>query len=111
MRNATADTELRGIPIQKMDRLCMMLFSGNRDAEVFDRPHEFDATRRPNRHLAFSHGPHVCLGQHIAKTEMRILFEELLPKLQSIEVVGELEREQSNLVSNWRTMPVRFTKV
>jgi cytochrome P450 len=110
MRNATRDTALRGIPIKKMDRLCMMLFSGNRDEVVFDRPHEFDATRRPNRHLAFSYGPHVCLGQHIAKTEMRILFEELLPKLKSIEVAGEVEREQSNLVSNWRTMPVRFTK-
>jgi cytochrome P450 len=110
MRNATRDTELRGIPIKKMDRLCMMLFSGNRDEEVFESPNEFDATRRPNRHLAFSYGPHVCLGQHIAKTEMRILFEELLPKLKSIEVTGELEREQSNLVSNWRTMPVRFTK-
>jgi len=87
-----------------------MLFSGNRDEEVFDRPHDFDATRRPNRHLAFSHGPHICIGQHIAKTEMRILFEELLPRLGSIELAGEPEREQSNLVSNWRTMPVRFTK-
>jgi len=110
MRNATAATELRGIPIDAMDRICMMLFSGNRDEEVFDRPHDFDATRRPNRHLAFSHGPHICIGQHIAKTEMRILFEELLPRLGSIELAGEPEREQSNLVSNWRTMPVRFTK-
>jgi cytochrome P450 len=111
MRNATRDTELRGVPIQAMDRLCMMLFSGNRDEEVFERPHEFDATRRPNRHLAFSYGPHVCLGQHIAKTEMRILFEELLPRLKAVKLTGEPEREQSNLVSNWRTLPVRFTKV
>jgi alpha-terpineol hydroxylase len=67
MRNATRDTELRGIPIQGMDRLCMMLFSGNRDEDVFPSPHAFDITRRPNRHLSFSHGPHICLGQHIAK--------------------------------------------
>jgi len=74
------------------------------------RPHDFDVTRRPNPHLSFSHGPHVCLGQHIARTEMRILFSELLPRLKSIELAGEPEREQSNLVSNWRTMPVRFKK-
>ncbi len=110
MRNATRDTELNGIPIKATDRICMMLFSGNRDEDVFERPHEFDAARRPNPHLAFSHGPHVCLGQHIAKTEMRILFGELLPRLKSIELAGEPEREQSNLVSNWRSMPVRFTK-
>jgi alpha-terpineol hydroxylase len=110
MRNATRDTAIRGVPIEAMDRVCMMLFSGNRDDEVFDRPHEFDATRRPNRHLAFSGGPHVCLGQHIARTELRILFETLLPRLASIELAGEPEREQSNLVSNWRSMPVRFSK-
>jgi cytochrome P450 len=110
MRNAARDTELNGIPIKAGDRLCMMLFSGNRDEDVFERPHDFDATRRPNPHLSFSHGPHVCLGQHIAKTEMRILFNELLPRVKSIELAGEPEREQSNLVSNWRTMPVRFTK-
>jgi len=110
MRNATRDTELRGIPIKAQDRLCMMLFSGNRDEDVFPNPHDFDVTRRPNPHVAFSHGPHVCLGQHIARTEMRILFSELLQRLKSIELTGEPEREQSNLVSNWRTMPVRFTK-
>jgi cytochrome P450 len=110
MRNATRDTELNGIEINAGDRMCLMLFSGNRDADVFARPHDFDVTRRPNPHLSFSHGPHVCLGQHIAKAEMRILFSELLPRLKSIEVVGEPEREQSNLVSNWRTLPVRFTK-
>jgi alpha-terpineol hydroxylase len=111
MRNATRGTELHGIPINATDRMCMMLFSGNRDADVFARPHDFDVTRRPNPHLSFSHGPHICLGQHIAKTEMRILFSELLPRLKSIEIAGEPEREQSNLVSNWRTLPVRFTKV
>jgi cytochrome P450 len=110
MRNATQDTELRGIPIQAMDRTCMMLFSGNRDEDVFPAPDDFDVTRRPNRHLSFSHGPHVCLGQHIARTEMRILFTELLPRLKSIELAGEPEREKSNLVSNWRSLPVRFTK-
>jgi cytochrome P450 len=110
MRNATRDIDYNGIPMKAGDRLCMMLFSGNRDADVFADPHTFDATRRPNPHLSFGYGPHVCLGQHIAKTEMRILFSELLPRLKSIEIVGELEREQSNLVSNWRTMPVRFVK-
>jgi cytochrome P450 len=110
MRNATCDTVLNGVPIKAMDRICMMLFSGNRDEDVFSSPHEFDVTRRPNRHLSFSHGPHICLGQHIAKAEMRILFAELLPRLKSIELAGEPERERSNLVTNWRSLPVRFTK-
>jgi alpha-terpineol hydroxylase len=110
MRNATRDTEVSGVPIAAGDRMCMMLFSGNRDAAVFERPHDFVITRRPNPHVSFSHGPHVCLGQHIARSEMRILFTELLPRLKSIEITGEPEREQSNLVSNWRTMPVRFVK-
>jgi alpha-terpineol hydroxylase len=110
MRNATQDTELRGIPIKAGDRMCMMLFSGNRDEDQYPHPHDFDVTRRPNRHLSFSNGPHVCLGQHIAKLEMRLLFAELLPRLKSIEIVGEPERELSNLVSNWRSLPVRFTK-
>lgn len=110
MRSATRDTELNGIPIRAEDRMCMMLFSGNRDADQFPEPHKFDVRRRPNRHLAFSNGPHVCLGQHIARLEMRLLFSELLPRLKSIEIVGEPERELSNLVSNWRRLPVRFTK-
>jgi cytochrome P450 len=69
MRNATSDTEIRGIPLKPMGRICMMLFSGNRDAEEFERPHELNANRRPDRHLSFSAGPHVCLGQHVVETE------------------------------------------
>jgi len=110
MRNATRDTEIRGVPVEAGDRVCMLLFSGNRDEAVYPHPDDFDVTRSPNRHLSFSHGPHVCLGQHIAKVEMQILFSELLPRLGSIERAGEPEREQGNLVSNWRTLPIRFTR-
>jgi cytochrome P450 len=111
VRSAARDTEIHGVPIQAMDRVCMLLFSGNRDEHVYQRPDDFDITRSPNRHLSFSHGPHVCLGQHIAKFDIQVLFSELLPRLKSIELAGEPERDQSNLVSNWRTLPIRFTKV
>jgi cytochrome P450 len=108
MRNATRDTEIRGVRIQPMERVDMLLFSGNRDPAEYSDPDRFDITRSPNRHLGFGHGPHVCLGQHVAKVEMRILFSELLPRLESVELTAEPEREQGNLVSNWKTLPIRF---
>jgi cytochrome P450 len=77
---------------------------------VFEDPDGFDVTRRPNPHLSFSYGPHVCLGQHIARLEMRILFEELLPRLKSVELAGEPTFKVSNFVSGIKSLPIRFTK-
>jgi alpha-terpineol hydroxylase len=110
MRNATRDTELRGVEIKANDRLMCMFVSGNRDEEAFPEPMNFDVTRRPNPHLSFSFGPHVCLGQHIAKIEMRALFDELIPRLGSVELVGEPTLKVSNFVSGFKKLPIRFTK-
>lgn len=110
MRNATADTEVGGVPIANDDRLMLLFVSSNRDADVFERPYEFDVTRRPNPQHSFGGGVHVCLGQNIAKIEMRALFEELLPRLKSVELAGEPKLKISNFVSGFKTLPIRFTK-
>jgi cytochrome P450 len=108
MRSATADTELAGQKIGKGDWMMLAYPSGNRDESVFDRPFDFDVTRAPNRQLAFGYGAHVCLGQHLARMEMRILWEELLPRLQSVELAGEPKNVEANFVSGPKTVPIRY---
>lgn len=110
MRTAAQDTEVNGIPVAEGDRIMMLFVSGNRDEDVFPDPDNFDVTRRPNPHLSFSQGPHICTGMHVAKLEMKLLWEELLPRIKTIELAGEIELEQSNLVSGLKTLPIRFTK-
>jgi cytochrome P450 len=110
MRNAVEDTVVRGQTIRAMDRLMMCYPSGNRDEEVFADAARFDITRSPNPHIAFGFGPHMCLGQHLAKLEMRVLFEELLPHLDSIELAGDPRMVETNFVGGYKTLPIRFTK-
>jgi cytochrome P450 len=109
MRTATANTEFGGRRIAKGDWLMLCYASGNRDEEVFEDPYVFRADRRPNRHLSFGYGAHLCLGQHLAKMEMRILFEELLPRLASLEIAGEPKLTQANFVNGPKSVPIRFT--
>lgn len=108
MRSAIEDTEVNGITIAKDDWLMLSYQSANRDESVFDRPFEFDATRKPSRHVAFGYGRHVCLGQHLARLEMRILWEELFSRLESIELAGKPQLTQSNFVCGPKSVPVRF---
>ena len=82
--------------------------SGNRDEAAFDNPFRFDPSRSPNKHVAFGHGAHVCLGQHLARLEMRILWEELLPRLDSIELNGIPRNMEANFVCGPKSVPVRF---
>ncbi|CCW11760.1 MULTISPECIES: cytochrome P450 [Rhodococcus] len=108
MRQATEDYELRGRHIKAGDRLMLLYQSGNRDTDVFDAPDEFRITRKPNRHMAFGYGPHMCTGQHLAKQELRIMFEELLPRIRSIEITGERKVTQTNFVGGLKSLPVRL---
>jgi cytochrome P450 len=108
MRSATADTELGGRRIAKGDWLMLCYASGNRDEDVFEDPFEFRCDRKPNRHIAFGYGAHLCLGQHLAKLEMRILFEELLPRLKSIALDGEVKMTQATFVNGPKKLPLRF---
>ena len=108
MRTATADTELAGKQIKKNDWLFLAYPSGNRDEDVFDDPYTFKIDRSPNKHVAFGYGAHVCLGQHLGRMEMRILWEELLPRLQSVELNGTPTRVQANFVCGPKSIPIRF---
>jgi cytochrome P450 len=87
-RRATRDTEIRGVPIAKGQRITLWYPSANRDEDVFDDPFHFDIRRDPNPHLAFGGGgPHFCLGANLARREIAILFEELLRRTREIEVL------------------------
>ncbi|WP_417021326.1 cytochrome P450 [Bradyrhizobium elkanii] len=108
MRSATADTELGGRKIAKGDWLMLCYASGNRDEEVFEDPDRFRSDRKPNRHVAFGYGAHLCLGQYLAKLEMRILFEELLPHLKSLTLDGEVKMTQAYFVNGPKKLPIRF---
>jgi alpha-terpineol hydroxylase len=108
VRTATEDTVVRGQEIAAGDRLMILYPSANRDEEVFENPDRFDISRKPNRHIAFGFGPHMCIGQHVTKLELRILWAELLPRLKSVELVGEPKYAQANFVGGLRNLPLRF---
>lgn len=108
MRSANADTELRGRAIKQNDWLMLCYASGNRDEEVFPNADTFDIDRKPNRQLAFGNGAHLCLGQHLARLEMRILYEELIPKLKSVSLNGEPRLSESFFVSGLKSLPIAF---
>ena len=108
MRSASADTELRGRKIAKDDWLLLCYPSGNRDEEVFADPFAFRVDRKPNNHLAFGFGAHMCLGMHLARMEMRILWEELLPRLDAVDMAGEPKLTRANFVSGPKALPIRY---
>jgi cytochrome P450 len=108
MRTAMEGYSLRGVPIAKGDWLMLCYLSGNRDEEVFDAPFAFRSDRSPNKHISFGTGAHACLGQHLARLEMRILFEELIPKLESVQLTGEPRRSASTFVGGPKTLPMRY---
>lgn len=108
MRTATEDTELAGRQLAKNDWMMLCYASGNRDEEVFEDPAAFKIDRKPNKHLAFGYGAHLCLGQHLAKMEMRILWEEMLPRLKSVELTSEPKQSYATFVNGPKTLPIRF---
>jgi cytochrome P450 len=108
MRTATANTELRGRRIAKGDWLMLCYLSGNRDEEAFEYPDRFQVDRNLLRNVAFGYGAHACLGQHLARLEMRIFFEELFARLTLIEIAGEPRRSASIFVGGPKTLPIRF---
>ncbi len=108
MRTAACDTEIAGQKIAAGDWLMLSYIAANHDPAQFDDPRKFDAARSPNRHLAFGAGAHQCLGLHLARLEMRILFEVLLDRLDSIELAGEPLRSNSTFVGGLKTLPLRI---
>jgi len=108
MRSAVEDTELNGQKIKAGDWMMLCYASGNRDEAVFADPFTFNPDRAPNTQIGFGFGGHVCLGQHLARMEMRILMEELLPRLASVELTGEPARVESVFVGGLKRLPIRF---
>ena len=110
-RTVTRPTELRGRTLNEGDVLLNLYPSANRDADVFDDPHAFRVDRAPNLHLAFGTGPHFCLGANLARTEIRILLEELFTRLPDLQVAPGVsaERAPNSLVTTVEHLPVVFT--
>ena len=106
-RTATRDVELHGQRIKEGDKVLMWWPSGNRDERVFTDPYRLDLSRYPNDHMTFGKGPHGCLGANLARLEMRIMFETLLPRLASIEQAGDIVHVRSNFVNGIKRFPVR----
>jgi cytochrome P450 len=111
MRTAQQDYTLAGgQQIAKGDWLLLSYQSANRDERVFVDPFTFDVTRADSdRHLGFGFGRHYCLGAHLARLEIRALFKELIPRLESIEMVGPAEQTASVLVSGPKRLPVTYS--
>jgi cholest-4-en-3-one 26-monooxygenase len=109
-RTALSDTELRGQRIEAGDKVVMFYSSANRDEDVFTDPYTFDVGRDPNPHIGFGGGgPHFCLGTHLARLELTVLFELLLDRMPDIRQAGEARRLRSNFINGIKEMPVRFT--
>ena len=107
-RTATRDTEINGQAIREGDKVVTWFAAGNRDPEVFTNPYEMDVTRNPNEHMAFGRGgPHMCLGNSLARLEIRIMFENLLPRITGMTALGEPDRLRSNFINGIKRFPVR----
>ena len=108
-RTVMHDTEIRGQKLRAGERVVVFYGSANRDEEIFDRPDEFDIARDPNPHVAFgAGGPHLCLGMHVARVELAVMFRELLMRMPHIEPAGPIERMHSSFIAGIHSMPVRY---
>ncbi len=109
-RTATRDVELHGKQIKEGDKVVMWFASGNRDQSVFEDPYRFDVSRTNVDHMTFGKGsPHLCLGNNLARMEIRLMFEELLPRIADIQLTGEVTRVRSNFVNGIKKLPVAIT--
>ncbi len=108
MRTASTDYRLRDQDIREGDWLMLCYLSGDQDEEVFADPFRFRIDRTPNKQLAFGFGGHMCLGQHLARMEMRVFFEELLPRIKSLSAAGDASHTKAVFVGGLKSLPIRF---
>ncbi|WP_392698770.1 cytochrome P450 [Bradyrhizobium sp. RDI18] len=108
VRTATTDTKVGGQRIRAGEAVALLFASANHDETVFDSAHKFEVDRQPNPHLAFGSGPHFCLGVHLARLELRALFEALMQELPRISSAGAPIRARSAVISGISSLPVRW---
>lgn len=108
MRNAAQDAEVAGQKIAKGDMLMLSYYSANRDEAVWEDPYSFRVDRPENDHLAFGHGAHVCLGQFLARMELRLFWAELLPHVKSLGLDGEATIHPANFINGPNFIPLVF---
>ena len=107
-RTTTCDAELAGTEIPAGSKVATWLVSGNRDETVFENPDVFDVGRHPNKHMAFGPGGvHHCLGAHLARLEVRVVFEEMLKRVEGFELTGRPDRLRSNFFNGIKRMPIK----
>jgi cholest-4-en-3-one 26-monooxygenase len=109
-RTATMDVEIRDVRIAAGDKVSIWYVSANRDEEVFPDPFRFDVKRWPNEHITFGGGRHFCLGVHLARLELKVLFSELAARAPRIELAGGVSRLRSNLEHGLKRLPVRVAE-
>ncbi len=107
-RTATEDTEIRGQKIKAGESVCLFYPSANRDEEVFAEPFKFDISREPNPQVAFGIGEHFCLGANLARLELKVIFQQLVERLDHAELAGTVERLRSSFVGGIKHMPIRM---
>jgi cytochrome P450 family 142 subfamily A polypeptide 1 len=111
-RTATRDVELAGAHIRAGQELILLYPSANRDEAVFENPDTFDITRSPNPHMAFGFGAHFCLGNQLARLELKVMVERVLARMPDLHLSvdrGSLPRRPANFISGIEQMPVEFT--
>ncbi len=109
-RTATQDTIIRGNEIKAGDKVCMFYLAANRDEDVFDDPLKFDVLRHPNNHVGFGGpGPHFCLGAHLARREITVIFRELFNRLPDIQASGEPDPLAASFIHGVKHLPASFT--
>jgi hydroxylation protein CepL len=108
LRVATGDVEINDQRIQRGDAVVAWLAAANRDPRVFDAPDAFEPRRRPNRHLSFGHGPHLCLGAHLARLEAAVLLQMLAAQAIRLRPVGEPIPTRSNLIQGYQRLDVEI---
>lgn len=109
-RTATKDTEIGGVKIREGQKVVPFFASGNRDEAVFDRADAMDVLRNPNEHMTFGRGgAHMCLGNALARIELRVMFEDLIGRIDKVEMTAPIDYLRSNFVHGIKRMPVKVT--